>query len=868
MDAAALSAVLADYRSSSPERAGEAAAQLEVVLDDPSSFFSFLQLAVSSTDPGLRCCCYVFMRLSVRRHKLPDDARPHLLDLLIAESDQQAKRILSDVICEAAQPLSSWPDLITLLWTLLGQDPMPIFGFSLFQYLFVALPAEMIDAAIAPLIHHFVQALSIDDRPVRFAALTFFSKFMGDVDDPLVLADPMVFAALAELFRAADRDLLPLLLNILRELSNDHFIALREHTSVSIAAALDVVQDASVDLETRIAICQLLEDVDDELREVAASAVLNLTVAAIQTDREWDRFSEPVLCSLSSGLWELFATFAVGLVDQGLCFAALFIIGCAIGSNPRAALGSADMLRSLLLESLASDDPGVVAEAAALAGDVSIFQPLVVVPVVNELVAALVQHFPDFLDSLEKVVIAGGRPPNAFEQLVANLWPLVDSGKRANALSCLASLYSFSKAADESIARTILDSGLLEDEDIRIELLDLLRALFKIAPQTIGAVITELLGGVCEWAAPGEWRLDRAIVKFVRAALCHFCDAIRPVAHQILPLLLAICQFPVGLQVESDWDDEYEKFEEDALTALAWFAKLFEAGRAECIELLVGMISDGDFVSAAGVVPELLPAGLLYHREAVGLDVLAVVIDSIGFGDNLADICRRVLAEMDSPSALRCLRALLRRVSLPQFRDALLAIVADEQHSCRGRALECLALLGSDDVVQLVVEALGTDDPELMSSALEAAATLLLAGRELPGRVLEVCEAIVRDEGFSVVFDEAAAVFLGMRPEVEQGVVGALLGRLRMRHVGEAFVLTVRAAVAWLAQAPELVEVVRPVAARACVVREKLWEAMGEEVREAVNEILAACDGEWISRYFRGHQRRMALLAQRVARPE
>jgi hypothetical protein len=435
-----------------------------------------------------------------------------------------------------------------------------------------------------------------------------------------------------------------------------------------------------------------------------------------------------------------------------------------------------------LLESLVADDPAVTAEAAALAGTVSVVQPLVIVPVVDELVAALVQHFPNFLGSLEKVIIAGDRPPTAFEQFVANLWPLVDSRHRADALSCLAALYSLSRTPDESIARTVLDSGLLEDEDVRIEVLDLLRALFNIAPQTIGAAITELIGCICEWAVPGQWRLARAIMRFIQSALCHFCEAIRQVAHQLLQPLMAICQFPEGLQVESDWESEYKEFQDDALAALAWFAKLFETGRAECIELLVGIISDGEFVGAAGIVPELLPAKLLYHNEAVGLDVLAAVIDSVGFGDNLNDICERIVTELNDPSALQCLQALLRRVSLPQFGDPLGAIIADEQHLCRGLALECLALLGGDDVVQLVVEALGTDDLELTSSALKAAATLLLAGRELPAGVLEACGAIVGDKGFSVVFDEAAAVFLGMGPEVEQRVVEALLGRLRMRH--------------------------------------------------------------------------------------
>jgi hypothetical protein len=860
MEPAALSVLLADYRSGWAGRAGEAAAGLEVVLADPSSFFSLLELAASSADPGLRHCCYVLMRISVRRHKLPDAARPHLLDLLVAEPDHQAKRSLSDVVCEAAQPLSSWPDLIALLSTLLDDDPMPVFGFALFQCLFVALPADLLDAAVAPLVRHFVQALSTGDG----AALAFFRKFMWDVDDPLVLADPPVFGALAALFHTADPDLL----NILCDFSNEHFTALGQHTARFVAAALEVVQDATADLETRIAMCQLLEAVDDEFRQDAVSGVLNLTVAAMQTNREWDRFSESVLCSISGGLWDIFADSATALLEQGLSTPALFAIGCAVGSNPRAALGSAEMLRSLLLESLVSDHPGVTAEAAELAGTVSVVQPLVVAPVVDELVAALLQHFPDFLSALEKVVIAGGRPPAAFEQLVANLWPLVHSRQHPDALSCLASLYSSSKTADESIARTVLDSGHLEDEDVRIEVLDLLRALFNIARRTIGAAITELLGGICEWAAPGQWRLDRAIVRFIRSALRHFYGSIRPAAQQFLPALLAMCRFPASLQVESDWEDEYEEFQNIALTALAWFAKLFDAGRAECIEFLVGIISDGEFVNAAGVVPELLPAELLYHNEAVGLDVLAVVIDSIGFGDNLEEICERVVAEMNGPSALQCLRALLRRASLPQFGDALLAIVADEQHLCRGLALECLALLGGDDVVQVVVDALGTDDPEFMGSALEAAATLLLAGRELPRSILEACGVLVGDEGFSVVFDEAVAMFLGMGPDVEQGFVEALLGRLRMRHVGGSFVLTVRAAVAWLAQAPELVEVVRPVAASAWVVGERLWEAMGEEVREAVKEVVAACDGEWISRCLGGHQGRIAVLAQRVARPE
>jgi hypothetical protein len=90
------------------------------------------------------------------------------------------------------------------------------------------------------------------------------------------------------------------------------------------------------------------------------SAVLDVTVTAMQTDPEWDHFSELVLWPLIGGLWDPVAAFTAGLAGQGLGAAALFIIGCAVGSNPSAALSNTDILRSLLLESLVADDPVAV----------------------------------------------------------------------------------------------------------------------------------------------------------------------------------------------------------------------------------------------------------------------------------------------------------------------------------------------------------------------------------------------------------------------------------------------------------------------------------------------------------------------------
>jgi hypothetical protein len=123
LDANGIAALLADFRSSDVERSGAATQQLEIILEDPSTFPIFLQIAQVSQDQGGRYPSDIFVDGHAIKNSLPDSSPAEITPILFTtETDREVQRGISFLICAIASlfvATSNWSDLTTVLLSLL-----------------------------------------------------------------------------------------------------------------------------------------------------------------------------------------------------------------------------------------------------------------------------------------------------------------------------------------------------------------------------------------------------------------------------------------------------------------------------------------------------------------------------------------------------------------------------------------------------------------------------------------------------------------------------------------------------------------------------------------------------------------------------
>ncbi|OHT08236.1 hypothetical protein TRFO_23314 [Tritrichomonas foetus] len=686
--------LIQSFSSNIPEQINAANAALLQVNSNPEYFIIYCNFLENSQQPlviqhSLTAIYRYFMQFPIHSFSQFIPRLKELLFRLIQSPNPiQTKLFACDIVSKLSDSQMA-PELSGFISQCIQTPELLICAFRLLKESYLSLPNY--EEIVSDLLNLFIQSLNSQNEEIILSANSFFEKFMFNIDNEEDLDNPALFSALSgaliQSIQQNKANIVTSIIKIVTSFFDPYFVFFKDKYSQQFFQfAYEAIPNSEISPEIRVILHQIFEDgiksemLPDIFSAVKISITLSLELCSQERSGLIDEslyfnssfFNDITTLDPSIDCFNFFIDLVNTLISQNNPVSiqiAIITLSSVIENFGQFLYTIRELLTQFIQNGLGQPDKLINLATNTLICTIAITDFNILRPISDNIVSWILQHISEnlkYFETLYLLLVNLHEIPNQLHDILKLCIPLSvhphSFELRSIAVQCIGASLKYYRDDEESIFQNLPINQLLQDLEIRCNVIEMISLIIKSFPLSIRSMLPQIFA---LFEVTDDYSLNAEMCICVRKLIKHFLNTCQQFNQIVSSLVNNIDKCPLNLNT-----DEYQRMNFENLFLMAEVYHQYGVNLVSenvlnlIIRNLEGSYDDtanfalqiiSDKISDSNVILQNDTLSLSYHNQLL-------LIENYGIGTSLNSLLENIFSDLNNGQLFSSLFKLINEI--------------------------------------------------------------------------------------------------------------------------------------------------------------------------------------------------------------
>ena len=608
--------LLENFTSSNPEIIQNSTNALSEINENPENFVIYCDLLDIETPPMIRQFSLNSIYRYLLRYKVQNfmnfipTLKEKLVSIVVNDSNQSTKYFACDVISQIAN-YQQWIGLEATIEQLIHVQISC--AFRILEKCYIIL--DNYEQITESLILLFSQNVNSTNEEIQLSAISFFISFVANIDEPEMINNPELFLLL---FNALNLSIQQNKVNVVSALTklicnffDPHYQFFKNYKAQFVQYASESIINKAISSEMRVIIHQILESdlesdcIQDIISSVNNSISLSYEICCEERDTNQYRFNFTFLYGLteidsSVDCLKMFLGLVGNLINQqDICSVqvAIYVLFTIIPNFKNEIYSISDFLVNIITKGLNQSDFTLTCHINELIESIVTTNPHILIPIFDNLVLWYIHNIhnsANFFNGFILLILEFPQSTSKTDEIIQlsiNLLKHTDPQIRGFSIQLICALLKHNTNFNQSLFTVFQYDSLLQDVEIRTDVVDLTSRMIKAFPLCIKERLNNIFDILSQSLCANDFKLNTAICNCISKLVNCFpqsCSSFLEVIDTIIKTI-SKCKLP------EIFADDYSNMADMLMFLMANMFKQYNIYQDQIFDKVLESLEDNDF---------------------------------------------------------------------------------------------------------------------------------------------------------------------------------------------------------------------------------------------------------------------------------